>query len=163
MEVSKLTFTKETKEKMNKELSFRERGRLRFKRLKELDESGALSKATNRYEVGRMVGYGEDEDKAAYSWVSNMLSRGHMTETMIGLSPKGRMEFEYHVTGTEPLYCYADKERVKEQLKKEIITEPTPTESLVKLEIAKGDLVIKLELVSETQVIELVKTILKGE
>lgn len=165
MEVSKLNFTEETKEKMGKGISFRERGRLHFERLKELDESGALSKATNRYEVARLVGYIGDKDKAGYSWVANLLNRGHLKETMIGLSPKGQMEFEYHVVGLGPLYRYDEHSRAmgKKLVEENPQIEVSAPRKTTKVEIANRDLVVKIELRDEAQAIALVKAIVKGE
>ena len=43
MEISRLIFTKETKEKMNKELTRKEKGKLRYKKLEELANNGKLA------------------------------------------------------------------------------------------------------------------------
>lgn len=102
MQVSRLTFTKETKDKMSKPLNRRERGELRWKKLKELDESGKLSSARVRTDITKMMGLG-DGYGAGYSWVSNMIRRGHLKETIYGTDKNGRVEFEYHVVG-EPDY-----------------------------------------------------------
>ena len=52
MEISKLTFTKETKEKMEKGLNKRQMGKLRFERLKQAEKNGTLSMARTRCLVG---------------------------------------------------------------------------------------------------------------
>ena len=60
MEVSRLSFAKKTQESMGKDLSVRKKGKILFTRLKELDESGVLSKAQTRADVARLAGYPEE-------------------------------------------------------------------------------------------------------
>ena len=80
MEVSKLSFTKKTLDKMKKDMSVREKGKVLFARLQELEADGTLSKAKTRADVARLVGYPEERAKAGYAWVSNLIRRGHVSE-----------------------------------------------------------------------------------
>ena len=117
MFASKITMSKETKEKMEKGLSVRERGKLLFARLQELDNNGTLSKATCRADVATMVGYTTEQAKAGYSWVSNLIRRGNLSETMLEWSPSGRMVAEYHVKKS-PDYDYQETKRRTDSRKK---------------------------------------------
>lgn len=185
MEISRLTFTKETKEAMKKDLSVRQRGRLLFARLQELDNDGTLSKAKSRADVATMVGYTEDQAKAGYSWVSNLIRRGHVSETIQEWTPSGKMIAEYHTTGSVPSYGYeeagrrkAKKEKIAEEWKKRQdkeaseqtkqrveapIIERATISKPIKIEITRGDVTIKVEMDSHEEASKLITTIMKGE
>lgn len=95
MEVSRLIFSKETKDKMNEPINQFKRGELRWKRIRECEDDGTLSKARNRMDIVEMLG-SERKYGAMYNWVSNMITRGFVKETMLGFSSDGKMEYEYH-------------------------------------------------------------------
>ena len=101
MEISRLIFSKETKKKMDKSLNALELGKLRFNRLKELQEDGKLGYAKNRYELAKLLGFTDQQKKKGYQWVSNNIRRQHVIERVVGINKKGKMEFEYSV-GSEP-------------------------------------------------------------
>lgn len=169
MEVSRLTFTKETKDKISKGLNRRQQGKLRFEKLKEAEENGLLQKAKTRIEVAQLAGFTREQYKTGYSWVSNMLIRKHLIERISGIGMNGRAEYEYHL-GSDPDYSNhkAAKARAKIDKQPEIIVDNIETKSQViasvaKLEIIRGDLSIKIEFANDTNVIELVKQLLKGE
>lgn len=111
MEISKLSFTKKTQEDMKKDMPVREKGKVLFARLQELDNDGTLSKAKSRADVARLVGYTEERAKAGYAWVSNLIRRGHITETVQEWTPSGKMVAEYHTTGSAPDYGYEEVNR----------------------------------------------------
>lgn len=173
MEVSKLSFTKKTQDKMNKSMSVREKGKVLFARLQELEADGTLSKAKTRADVARLVGYTEERAKAGYAWVSNLIRRGHIKETILEWTPSGKMVAEYHTTGSMPDYGYEEvnrrkamKEKVAEEWKKwqdkmPILPEEKPTN--IKIEITRGDMTIKVEMDSHEQASKLITTIMKGE
>lgn len=178
MEISRLTLSKETKGKLKKDLSVREKGKILFAKLEELDNNGMLSKARNRADVARLVGYQEERAKAGYAWVSNLIRRGHLQEIISEWTPSGKMMAEYHLTGTNPDYGYEERQRRKAkkriaqewqrwQDKVETEQKPQPLgtqESAgVKVEISKGDMTIKLELTEVEQATNLITTIMKGE
>lgn len=170
MEISKLTLSKDTQNKMKKPMSVRKKGKELFARLQELDADGTLSKAKTRADVARLVGYSEERAKAGYSWVSNLISRGHMSETIREWTPSGKTIAEYHTTGSLPDYGYEEVNRrrkkkaeiaeewVKQQQNMPVLTERKP----IKIEITRGDTSIKVEMDDYEQINKLVTTILKG-
>ena len=151
------------------ELSVRERGRIMFNKLRELEETGDLAKANCRADVATLVGYSEDEAKAGYSWVSNMIARNHLAEKTLGLSPSGKIMYSYSLTGSEPLYNYEEARDYKtKKLENQRIwaEENKPVvekKNLIEIKISKGDINFELELSSIEQVGELIKTIMKGD
>lgn len=179
MFASRLTITKETQEQQAKSMSVRQKGKIMFARLKELEADGTLSKAKTRADVAKLVGYPEERAKAGYSWVSNLIVRGHLSETIREWTPSGKMIAEYHTTETMPDYGYEEVKRRKNKKKRgqqiakaetleklqEIQSEaPVLTESSpIKIEITRGDTTIKVEIDSYEQVSKLITTILKGE
>lgn len=169
MEVSRLTFTKETKDKISKGLNRRQQGKLRFEKLKEAEENGLLQKAKTRIEVAQLAGFTKEQYKTGYSWVSNMLVRKHLIERISGIGMNGRAEYEYHL-GSEPDYSNYSAAKARAKINKqpevvvdEVETKPQVIASVAKLEIVRGDLSIKIEFANDTNVIELVKQLLKGE
>lgn len=173
MEVSRISFTKKTQDKMKKDLGVREKGKILFERLKELDTDGTLSKAQTRADVARLVGYPEERAKAGYAWVSNLIRRGHLAETIQEWTPSGRIIAEYHLTGSQPIYGYeevdkrrAKKEEIAREWKKQqdnmpILEEKKPTS--IKIEITRGDMTIKVEMEDHEQASKLITTIMRGE
>lgn len=190
MEVSKLSFRKETKEQMNKPMSTQARGKLLFARLEELDKDGTLSKAKTRADVARLVGYSEERAKVGYMWVSGLIKRGHITETIRGYSPSGMADNEYHLTNTRPDYdckrCGRRKaeKKVGQELQRwqdkvaagyipqspepqvyneKQVASDTKITTPIKIEITRGDITIKVEMGDNEQASKLITTILKGE
>ena len=190
MDVSRLSFTRKTQEAMKKDLSVRQRGRLLFAKLQELDNDGTLSKATSRADVATLVGYTEEQAKAGYSWVSNLIRRGHLSEVIQEWTPSGKMIAEYHTTGSKPSYGYEEAKRRREKKKagqelrrwqdkvatgqipqapepqvfdeKQVASE-TKIVTPIKIEITRGDMTIKVEMGDNEQASKLIATILKGE
>ena len=113
MEISRLIFSKETRKKMNEELSRAQRGKLRWNRVKDADDNGILSHAKNRYEVANIAGYSSAERSKGYQWVSNLVRRGHLQEIMHGLN-NGKFEYEYHVVG-EPDFSHQNARKAAKQ------------------------------------------------
>lgn len=190
MEVSRLTFRKETKDKMEKEMTVREKGKVLFARLQELEEDGTLSKAKTRADVARLVGYPEERAKAGYAWVSNLIRRGHVSETIQEWTPSGKMIAEYHTTGSMPDYGYEEvnRRKAKKKVGQELrrwqdkveagyipqtpildydttpqIIERARVSNPIKIEITRGDMTIKVEMDSHEEASKLITTIMKGE
>lgn len=178
MEISRLSFTKKTQEDMGKGMSVREKGKVLFARLQELEEDGTLCKAKSRADVARLVGYPEERAKAGYAWVSNLIRRGHISETILEWTPSGKMVAEYHTTGSTPDYGYEEVKRRKEKKEKvasewvklmpvqEIeapIVERATINKPIKIEITRGDISIKVEMDSHEQANKLITTIMKGD
>lgn len=149
--------------------SVRELGKIKFDRLKELSETGELLKATCRADVATLVGYNEDEPKKGYSWVSNMINRGHLEERTLDITPSGKILYEYSLTGTRPQYGYEEhrnrktKKKARQELSKLQPIEQKKASSLTKLEITKGDITIRVEFAEVEQATNLITTIIKGE
>lgn len=175
---ARVVFSKKTKELMSKNLSVRERGKLLFSRLQELDNSGMLSKAKSRADVATMVGYTTEQAKAGYSWVSNLIRRGNLSETILEWSPSGKMIAEYHVVKS-PDYDYQETKRRTDSRKKRaehvveeltrwqeqapILEEEKPTTDSIKIEITRGDITIKVEMDNHEEASKLITTIMRGE
>lgn len=100
MEISRLFFSKETKEKLDKPISPQHKGKLRWERLKEAEANGALQHAKRRVDIGKIVGV--EDYKTAYSWVSGLINRGAIVESILGFE-NGLPIHEYHL-GTELKY-----------------------------------------------------------
>lgn len=170
MEISRLSFTKETQEDMKKDMSARKKGKALFARLQELENDGTLSKAKTRADVARLVGYSEERAQAGYVWVSNLIRRGHLSETIQEWTSSGKMVAEYHLSSTKPDYDYEEAKRRKEKNKtiakaaeEAIEQEKVISSTPIKLKIAKGDMVIKIEVAAVEQATNLITTIMKGE
>lgn len=189
MEVSRLTFKKETKEKMKKDMSVREKVKVLFARLQELDADGTLSKAKTRADVARLVGYPEERAKAGYTWVSNLIRRGHLSEIIQEWTPSGKMIAEYHLTGGSPDYGYEEvnRRRAKKKAGQELrrwqdkvaagyipqAPEPQVYDGKqvasdikimmpIKIEITRGDMTIKVEMDGYEQVSKLITSVMRG-
>lgn len=190
MEVSKLSLTKKTQDRMKKDMSVREKGKVLFARLQELDADGTLSKAKTRADVARLVGYSEERAKAGYAWVSNLIRRGHLSETLQEWTPSGKMIAEYHVTGSAPDYGYEEvnRRRARKQVGQELrrwqdkveagyipqapepqvydekqVASDTKIMTPIKIEITRGDMTIKVEMDSHEEASKLITTIMKGD
>ena len=183
MEISKLSFTKKTKEQMKKDMSVREKGKVLFARLQELEADGTLSKAKTRADVARLVGYSEERAKAGYAWVSNLIRRGHVSETIQEWTPSGKMIAEYHTTNKTPDYSFGGasrrrKEKHAKDVLGELVKQQAPEPQVydggqvagdtkiitpIKMEITKGDMTIKVEFAEAEQATNLITTIMKGE
>ena len=155
MEISRLTFTKETKDKMEKGISQFRKGELRWQKLQELENTGKLSKARNRQDITSMMGLGTGYG-APYTWLSNMISRGSIKEILLGFDKNERPEYEYHLTNeNKPNYeRFGKSNRPKPSgtpaLEQPVIVEratmaATDTVITTRATIKYGDLVIELE------------------
>lgn len=137
MEVSRLLFSKETKEKMKKGVNARERGKLRYQRLVELANDGRLAVAKNRNEVANMVGIISKPNTTGYNWVTNMIRGGHLTETLMALGDGGKPEYEYHLTSKEPCYDgYPRRVKATSEVK-EKVEPPKPKKKSNLFEVGK--------------------------
>lgn len=163
---ARVTFTKETLNKMEKGLTRTERGELRFKRLKELEDSGKLSKATSRLDIVRMMGFTDDRTYGTgYNWVSNLVRRGKLSETLMSTGPMGKMEFEYHIIKT-PKYNNVVNHVAKPEVKPKVKPCEIPTSGKAqKVVIYYGELSIEIEQVDYSFLSQLVSSIVnkKGE
>lgn len=127
MEISRLFFSKDTQEKMNQELTPAQKSKLRWEKLKDAEDRGILHKAKNRYEVANLVGFPETERNRGYQWVANLIRRHHLTETTLGISKNGRLEFEYH---TASMPDFEHKNLINANKKQKKIEAPKKIETL---------------------------------
>lgn len=160
MEISRLTFRKETKEKMTKQLSPVEKGKILYKKLQELEDNGTLSKAENRYEVAKLAGYPEERISAGYSWISRLIKAGRVTETVRGFAPNGMPISEYHLV-SKP--TKAEVSTVSTTETETVIRPETTNSDVIKVEITRGGVTVKIEFTDSKLVSELIATMLKGE
>ena len=154
--------------------SVRDRGKKLFDKLNELEKNGMLAKAKTRADIATLVGYTDDQRKAGYSWVSNMVRRGYLKEEIVGTTPSGIAVVKYSLSGLKPMYNYEEvrkKKDEKEERKENWANEnmPAPEEKevvnsdVIKINITRGDININVEVVNSDQAIKLITTILKGE
>lgn len=107
---ARVIFSKDFLDKTKgEELTAHQKGKIYFDRLTDLDNSGELSKAHNRNEVVNLVGYTGSEGNG-YSWVSNLVRRGHLTEALVSIED-GKKIYEYHLARKRP--TYGKKRRTK--------------------------------------------------
>lgn len=100
---ARVIFSKDFLDKTKgEELTAHQKGKIYFERLTELDNSGELAKAKDRKDVVNIVGYNGEKD-SGYSWVSNLVRRGHLSETLVGIED-GKKIFEYHLARKHPIY-----------------------------------------------------------
>lgn len=156
MEISRLILTKETKEKMNEPINHFKRGELRWKRIKEYEDDGTLSKARNRMDIVEMLG-SERQYNAVYTWVSNMITRGFMKETMTGVDNNGKMEYEYHTVRTPNFSpaknAHKGRKVVKTTTPKAVVVPTVDREpKQAKVIIRYNDLTIELENIDQATI-----------
>ena len=103
MLASNVIISEETRKK--NQLDKRQQGKLRYQRLRELEQSGALSTASTRSELAVMLGYPKG-DKTGISWVNNMVNRGYIKEYITG-AERGKAMKEFHLTSKTPDYDFS--------------------------------------------------------
>lgn len=99
MEVSRITFTNETKARLKRGMKLRDKGRILYGRLCEAADNGLLSQCKTRRDVMSLVGYTDEQYKTGYSWVSNLLRRKHLSEVMVAPG-----EYQYFIGPKKPDY-----------------------------------------------------------
>lgn len=163
MFASKLTVSEDTK---NIKLTDNQRGKLRWNKLKELDESGELSFIKNREQLALACGYTSEQKNSSNVWIYGLVKKGYLTEVLTGFV-NGKAEREYHLTGKEPDYDYKNVSRKKKPVAK---TAPKDTEPIVPknltapvqvmlepqtiINIKKGDITVSITGISLDNAIE---------
>lgn len=163
MFASRVIISDETKAK--NQLNKRQQGRLRYKKLQELERSGELSRASTRNELAEMLGYPKG-NKTGISWVNNMVNRGYISESLTGRDGR-TVQKEFHLTSKTPDYDFSQaraKNKQLKQLPKEqpIVSEQNevviaPQKSRVVVEYC--GMTITMENVGADYVSEVIKTI----
>lgn len=158
MNISNFTLTKETKEKMNRPLNNRDKGRLRKEKLEELAKSGKLAFIKNRADLAEAVGFTyEQRHKAGYQWVNYNLMKGVLKEKLTGYTDNGLAEYEYEYVEAKP----KAKPVVKVQpviWADEAVKMPDSVKPMT-ITITKGDLTIRIEHADKGVVEDIVKSI----
>lgn len=166
MEISRLTFSKETKDKMEKGISHYKKGELRWQKLQELEDTGKLGKARNRQDITSMMGLGTGYG-AAYAWLSKMISRGSIKEILLGFDKNERPEYEYHLTNeNRPNYeKYGKANKPKPVIEKSPVQPNKPVQvcqntcGKVKATIKYGELTIEIESIDSSVIERIVETL----
>lgn len=143
MEVSKLTFSKETKERMNTSVSYNRKRQLRWDKLKELESTGRLSLAKNRREVAGMMGLGNGFG-AGYSWISSEIKKGLIKETLTGFDKNNMAEYEYHLSNP-PVKPISQLTAIEPKADREVNINQAKDKDKIKATIRYGELVIELD------------------
>lgn len=87
------------------ELTPKQKGEIRYKRLVEASKNGGLSKAVNRQEVANLAGYGEYDQAKGYSWVSNLIHRQQLVEQIDHFDEKThKVKYLYYLGSKQPNY-----------------------------------------------------------
>ena len=166
MNISRLTISKETQNKIDKPISHFKKGQLRWKKLEELEKGGQLKQAKNRLDIVEMLGYSRGYN-ACYTWVSHLITRGNIQETLYGLNKDGRMEYEYSIIKS-PLFDPADRAKpnkvskvktvsVVEKPKPIVTNKITVIDNKAKVIIRYNELTIELEDIDQTTIENLVE------
>lgn len=150
------------------ELTPKQKGEIRYKRLVEASKNGGLSKAVNRQEVANLAGYGEYDQAKGYSWVSNLISRQCLIEQIDHFDEEThKVKYLYYLGPNHPNYEPSRGKR-RENKKIENVTEqPVETPKAIEqnaftqeVTISVNKLNIKLNL-SEDKIINLIKELAK--
>lgn len=109
MEVSRITFSKETQDKIKRGMSAHKKGKILYGRLTEASENGLLSQCKTRREVAELVGYyGANLQHRGYSWINNLIRRKHLSE--VAVAPG---EYQYFLGPNKPDYDYTGLSKAK--------------------------------------------------
>lgn len=93
---ARVSVSKDTISKAEKELSTVKRGALLAERLAEVAKSGKLSLARTRFDVASMAGYTEGQRTSGYAWATRMIKIGVLTEEVDGVDKYGKAEYRYY-------------------------------------------------------------------
>lgn len=150
-------------------LNRRQLGKLRFQKLKDLEEKGELASASTRNELATLVGF-QKGDKTGVSWVNNMIARGYVAEHLVGFE-NGKMRKEFHLTNKEPDYDFtrrvkamrAGLERYNRVQQTAPVVNPQPIQKQEhNIQIEKGDLKITATLNGE-DIVKVISAVLGVE
>lgn len=122
---ARVVFSKKTQEKINKGLTPKERGELRWEKLEEANKDGRLSLCKNRRDVAELGGYTKEQTTKGYSWVHRLVSNGYLQE--VHVSGAGRYaEFTYFINNKPNFLPFAGRYG-SDTFKKEPIKNIEPT------------------------------------
>lgn len=116
---ARVVFSKKTQEKINKGLTKKERGELRWKKLEEASKDGGLSLCKTRKDVAALGGY--PDGIAGRSWVHRLVSGGYLQE--VHVSGSGNFaEYTYFINSKPNFLPFAGRYGIDASKK-----EPTKT------------------------------------
>lgn len=118
MEVSRLTFTKEFKEKTMKKMSNVEKNKVRLEMLREAEADGRMSQAHTRLELSKLAGFTDQQYSMGVGWVYRNVKTKAITEVITGYDKKNRAIYEYHLANKSIISPRVEKP--KEENKQEI-------------------------------------------
>lgn len=157
---ARLFFTKETKQKIEKGTDQYTTGMLRFKKIKELAQNGGLDFCKNRLDIVECLGFERRINNAGYNWVSSIIRKGYLSETLVKFNKQNSAEYEYHLTGIEPNYT---GNKVANKMNKAKPTKATQKEEQQKIEakitLVYGDMRIEKEGLSKNFVINIINNL----
>ena len=110
----------------------------------------------------------DERYKTGYSWVSNLVTRGHLSETIRGFDEHNKATYEYHIIDNPTYTIRRGKTKRNNQVKvskpERIMTSVTEVndQRTYKLEITEGDMSIKVELPTAQDVITVITNVLIG-
>lgn len=123
---ARVVFSKKTQEKINKGLTPKERGKLRWEKLEEANEDGRLSLCKNRRDVAELGGYTKEQITKGYSWVHRLVSRGYLQE--VHVSGGGRFaEYTYFINSKPNFLPFAGRYGADASKSTETIEPTKPT------------------------------------
>lgn len=104
----------------SKRISPQRKGELRWERLEDAEKSGVLQRAKTRYEIAEIANI--TDRSRGYGWVSNLVSKGYLSETMRGVE-NGKFVYEYHLAERPSFRCGKGSNKcIVEQTEKPVAT-----------------------------------------
>lgn len=157
---ARVSVSKDTINKAEKDLSKVKRGALLAERLAEVAESGKLSLARTRFDVASMAGYTEGQRASGYAWVKRMIKIGVLTEEFDGIGKYGKAEYRYYYNPPKT------KKKTKAKKVEQVESEHTEVEQVAEqvenktvVSIYHGETTIAIEGVSGDDLIAIIKAI----
>ena len=167
---ARVKLSKETQAKLKRGMSAQDKGKILYGRLCDAAEDGTLSKCKTRWDVARLVGYTADRKDRGYSWISNLLRRGHVSEVMVAPG-----EFQYFLGPKKPDYDYKHLRDARKTFShyKMLEEKKTETQEIAKPEVSNnhdtkltitidGRITIALENATEDMMISTIKQAFEG-
>lgn len=161
---ARVSVSKDTINKAEKDLSRVKRGALLAERLAEVAGSGKLSLARTRFDVASMAGYTEGQRASGYAWVKRMVKIGVLTEEFDCIGKYGKAEYRYYYN--PPKAKKKAKAEVKpiektetEQAEPEKVEQTEQPENKTIVSIYHGETTIAIEGVGGDDLIAIIKAI----
>lgn len=159
---ARVSVSKDTINKAEKDLSRVRRGELLAERLAEVAESGKLSLARTRFDVASMAGHTEGQRASGYAWVKRMIKIGRLTEEFDSIGKYGKAEYRYYYNPPKN----KKKAKVEKAEPKQVVVEQTEVEQEVEqvenktiVSIYHGETTIAIEGVSGDDLVAIIKAI----